>query len=296
MRVTEKIRFAMPNARLERLSARKAALNEQITSGRRINRPSDDPLGALRATRITSDERRNEQFARNLDQADTLLRHADGTLQEAANALFRVKELTIRAISSALTDADAQVVADEIGEIREHLRALANTRVEGRYLFGGFETRTEPYDDNFAFQGDTGVQQLEVADGLLVDATVAGGVTFGDGTAATVDVFDNLLDLQTEIVARNEPGMQDQLERLEESIEQVIASQTRIGLELQTVEAGRAIHARLAERLPTDKAALQDADLTAAISELALVDNAFQATLAAGARFFNGSSLLDFLR
>jgi flagellar hook-associated protein 3 FlgL len=154
----------------------------------------------------------------------------------------------------------------------------------------------EPYDVNFAFQGDTNAQEVDVADRLRVAIAPAGGAAFGDGTAATIDLFANLDALQTEIRARDEVNMQNEFDVLVQGIEQVVKVQTDVGLRLQRVEAARAIHARLAERIPTDRALIEEADLPSAITEMARLENALQASLASGARLINGSSLLDYLR
>jgi flagellar hook-associated protein 3 FlgL len=296
MRVTDKIRYALPQAQLARLQTKRLEADEQVSSGKRLNRPSDDPLAALKVERFQTQERQNESWSQNIDHADTLLHGADGALTEAMDTLQRVKELAIQGINSSLTQADADELADEVTQLREHLKVLANTRVQNRYLFGGGQIRTAPYDDNYAFQGDTQTQELDIADGLRVAATVAGGSVFGDGTANTVDVFKNLDDLQTEIRARNENNMQTQFDLLEKSLDQVTKAQTDVGLRIQRADAGRTIHDRLAARLPADRAALEDADLPTAITTLTQADNAYQAALAAGAKFINGTSLLDFLR
>ncbi len=297
MRVTEKLRYTLPQQRLARLGTKRVEADEVVASGKRINRPSDDPLGALRVDRLNSSERQNVQYGRNADHADSVLRAADGALLEAVNLLDRAREIAIQGLNSSLTVQDANLLADEVLSIRDQLRTLANTRTEnGRFVFGGFQTRVEPYDPAFAFQGDTNAQEVDVADQMRVAITPTGGAVFGDGTAATLDVFANLDRLQTEIRARNEVNMQTEFDLLVQGIEQVVKNQTDVGLRLQRVDAARAIHARLAERIPTDRALIEEADLPAAITEMARLENAFQASLASGARLINGSSLLDYLR
>jgi flagellar hook-associated protein 3 FlgL len=296
MRVTEKLRYSLPQQRLARLGAERLKADEVVASGKRINRPSDDPLGALRVDRLSSQERQNVQYGRNADHADSVLRSADGALLQAVDLLNRAREIAIQGINSSLTQQDADLLADELLSIREQLRSLANTRNDGRFVFGGFQTRVEPYDVNFAFQGDTNAQEVDVADRLRVAIAPAGGAAFGDGTAATIDLFANLDALQTEIRARDEVNMQNEFDVLVQGIEQVVKVQTDVGLRLQRVEAARAIHARLAERIPTDRALIEEADLPSAITEMARLENALQASLASGARLINGSSLLDYLR
>lgn len=300
-RITERLRFGLPQARIEDLRRRTATANEQLTTGRRINRPSDDPLGALRVTTLSTDQRKVDQFERNLRVADANLRQTDGVLGDASEALYRVKELTIQSLTSVVTQADADSIANEIAGLRDHLRSLANTRLSERYLFGGFRTDVEPYDVNGVFGGTPDVHRIEASDQLLVDTTIGGGLAFGDGTPNTVDVFDNLIQLEAAIRARiglgaaGEVLVQDELERLELSIEQVVDARAQAGIAINRVQAARGVNAFFQEHIPAVLAEVQDTDFTKVITELTRADNGLQATLAASGRTLGSASLLDFL-
>ena len=295
-RVTEKFRFTLPQQRIERLRSRTARVNEQLATGLRINRPSDDPLGAFRTSGLTSEKRRIEQYDRNLAISDTVLMQADQALGDGLNTLYRIKELTIQSLSSALRAEDAASIANEIEHLRSHLLSLANTRAANRFLFSGFRQDVPPYDNNFQFQGDPGAVEVEIGDRNRAQITVNGGEAFGDGTPQTVDVFANVVALEGFIRAQDEPNTQNELERLEQSIEQLIDSRSNIGGLLQRIELGRSVNASRDNRVQTTLAEVRDADFAEAVSELQLTENALQATLASSSRLLSGSSLLDFLR
>lgn len=296
IRVTEKVRFDTPGHRIAELRRRQLDTNEQISSGRRINKPSDDPLGTLKVNTYTTQLDRAEQHTRNIDAADHLHRVVDGTLGEASNALYRVKELTIQSLSSALTQADRDAIADEIAQMRDHLRALANTRTNNRYVFAGFRSTTEPYDAAYAYQGDANTTRLEVGDGQQVDVVPPGVAVFGDGNPGAVDVFGNLVALEANIRAGVEAPIQDELEILETAIEQVVLARSAVGVQMNRLEAALSVNAWLKERLPDAMSVQRDTDFTEAVSEMALVDQALEATLAASSRLMQSTSLLDYLR
>lgn len=296
MRVTDKMRYQQPNRRINRLRTRQVDVSEQLSSGLRINRPSDDPLGALRVSAIGTEQRRVDQFERALRTADTQLQQADGVLGESTDVMQRIKELTIRGLNSSASQADVEIIADEIASLRDTLFSLANTQVEGRYLFSGYRLDTPPYDAQFAFQGDANVQEVEVGLKTRVPVSVNGGSAFGDGTANTVDVFDNLVQLEASIRARVEAPIQDELERLETSLEQVVGARSRVGIAINRVDAARSMNTYLDAKLPIDMAGVRDVDFTEAVSEMTLVDNTLQATLSVSSSLVNGPSLLDFLR
>lgn len=296
IRVTERIRFDAPRARIADLRRRQLDVTEQISSGQRINKPSDDPLGTLKVDTYTTELDRAAQHARNIDAADHLQRVVDGTLGEATNTLHHVKELTIQSLSSALTQADRDAIADEIAQMREHLRTLANTRTNNRYVFAGYLTTTEPYDAAYAYQGDTNTTRVEIGDRQLVDVVPPGSAVFGDGQPGAVDVFANLVALEANIRAGVEAPIQDELEILETSIEQVVLARSANGVQMNRLDAALSVNAYLRERLPAAISVQRDTDFTAAVSEMTLVDQALGATLAASSRLMQSTSLLDYLR
>lgn len=296
IRVTERSRFHLPQQRIEKLRAREIAANERIGSGLRVNRPSDDPLAAYRVQEVETHVRQVEQYERNLKMSDTVLNHAEQSLDGALNTLYRIKELTIQNLTSVRTQQDSASIANEIRHLRENLRSIANTRASNRFLFGGFRHDQEPYDANFQFTGDTSVVELEVGERNRAQISVPGGSIFGDGTPNTVDVFGNIIALEGFITAQDEANTQNELERLEQSIEQVIDRRANLGGLQVRIMGARTVNADLRLRLETDLANLRDLDFPAAVSELQLTDNALQATLASSSRLINGTSLLDFLR
>ncbi|MBU0552382.1 flagellar hook-associated protein FlgL [Myxococcota bacterium] len=295
MRLTERIRYQRPAQQIERLRNRAERANEQLVSGARVLRPSDDPGATLRIRALERRYARLEQHERGADVAEARLLRSDASLSEAHDTLGRVHELTIQGLNASLSPQDAENIALEIEGLRDHLLSLANTRVEGRALFGGDGAAT-PYDAALGFQGDTGALRLEVGEGLRLEASLPGGAAFGDGTPATVDLFANLNDLAAAIRGRLEGPMQDAFEVLEAGQEQLNTARGRLGIALETLGQARAVNEALRARLPSEISDLKDADFTAVVADLSLTDNALQATLATSSRLMSGATLLDFLR
>jgi flagellar hook-associated protein 3 FlgL len=300
MRVSEKQRFSLSQGRIGQIRQRQLGVSEKLASGTRINRPSDDPVGARKVIALQSEHRRVQQYSKNIDAASHLLHTADSVLSESSNLLYRAKEIAIQGIHGGINDNDRQYLGDELASIREQLHALANTQTNDRYIFGGFLKDTPPYDAANLFVGDSNQTQYEVGEGLRIGVTSSGGAAFGDGTAATVDVFDNLIQLEAEIRAGFDPvlgdaGMQTELERLETSVEQVISVRHQMGINMNRLEGAEAIVMIMNEKLPAAISQLQDVDFPAAVSELQLVENALQGTMATTSRLLKGTSLMDFL-
>ena len=295
MRVTEKHRFVLSQLRIGHQRSRQIKITDQLSSGYRVGRPSDDSIAAKKINVLQTESRRVDQYKKNVDVAERLLTVADQTLGESANTLFRLKEIAIRGLNSAMTPSDRDNLAAEIVTLRDHLMTLANTRTDNRFIFGGYAMSAPPYDNAFNFVGDTNTTSVVVGDGAFIEATARGGAAFGDGTPATVDVFANINALETAVRLGIEVDMQNELETLELSIEQSISARSAVGLQLSRVEANKAVLSHRSTELIAGISQLRDVDFTAAVSELKVVENALQATIATSSRLMNGSSLLDYL-
>ena len=108
-------------------------------------------------------------------------------------------------------------------------------------------------------------------------------------------MFANINALETAVRLGIEADMQNELETLELSIEQSISARSAVGLQLSRVEANKAVLSHRSTELIAGISQLKDVDFTAAVSELKVVENALQATIATSSRLMNGSSLLDYL-
>jgi flagellar hook-associated protein 3 len=120
-------------------------LNKQITSGVRVNQASDDP-GAIAAILETqSDIDRATQTQTNLQQASTVAASADGALASASSLLDRLRSLAAQGANSTATAATRTTLSQQVQAIEQQLVSIANTQVEGRYIFGGDDPNAQPY-------------------------------------------------------------------------------------------------------------------------------------------------------
>lgn len=134
---------------LQNLSRNLASLDKlqnQLSSGRKIAKPSDDPVVAVRGMTYRSALVEIEQFKRNVDEGLTWLETTDKALDEATNLLQRARELLVHGLNGAMTTEDRAAMAKEIAQIKEQLGNVANTAVAGRYIFAGTDTKNPPYD------------------------------------------------------------------------------------------------------------------------------------------------------
>ncbi|MGS2724139.1 flagellar hook-associated protein FlgL [Porticoccus sp. GXU_MW_L64] len=146
-----------------------ARLNQtqlQISTGQRINTPSDDPSGAVQILDFNDQIATIEQYRRNASAAETQLQLEENVLTGFGNNLQRVRELLVQGNNDVLSDNDRQSIATELSGIRQELQALANSRdSNGDFLFAGYQVNTQPFTFNngsVQYNGDQGQRLIQL--------------------------------------------------------------------------------------------------------------------------------------
>lgn len=184
MRIATSQVFANNSDSIGSTSNRLYELQQQLSTGKKIIRPSDDPLGATEVLKLTSEIDQTEQFKTNIDFAKRRMNIQETTLKSINTNLDRIKELAIQANVTTLTDADRDSIAKELDGIEKTLFGLMNTQdVQGEYLFSGFQGQQEAYSynaatDSYVFNGDEGQRFIEIGTGVQVAATDSGSEIF----------------------------------------------------------------------------------------------------------------------
>ncbi|MFT5176124.1 MAG: flagellar hook-associated protein 3 FlgL [Gammaproteobacteria bacterium] len=144
-----------------------ARLQDSIGSGLRIQKPSDDPVGASRALNLSEALGRLDQYQSNSRLADQRLALEDTTLEAVQGLLQRVKELALAANSGAQTNETRLAYRAELNERLDELIDLSNVNdVNGDFLFSGFQAQTQPFQlgaSGVSYAGDQGVRELQVS-------------------------------------------------------------------------------------------------------------------------------------
>lgn len=151
------------------MNERQAALaktQSQLASGKRVESPSDDPSASVHIQNLQKSLAESQQFVKNGDAATSRLSFEDQSLSDATDLLQRIRDLTVQANSSALSDADRKSILAEVTQRTQDLVDLANRRdSNGDYLFAGFSTQTQPFSRsgaNVVYSGDQGQRSLQI--------------------------------------------------------------------------------------------------------------------------------------
>ncbi|MGE3621021.1 MAG: flagellar hook-associated protein FlgL [Acidimicrobiia bacterium] len=281
---------------LQRSLARTESVQQRLSSGRQISRPSDSPSGTVSALRHRAELRRIDQHQRNATDGLGWLGTADTALTESLSLVRRARELALGGINASSGPQAREAMAAEVDVLRESLLALANTTHLGRPIFAGTALAAQAFDPaTGAYLGDAGTVRRTVAPDVEVVVNVVGEEAFGGG-AHGVDVFSLLGDLSAHLRAGDTAALSGT------DLGLLDAATTRLQDRLATVGARYSHVTTMQDRAAATSLDLQAAlaevesiDLPATIMELQLQQVAYQAALGATARVVQ-PSLMDFLR
>ena len=285
---------------------RLGTLQEQLSSGKQLAKPSDSPTGTVSALRHRSDIRRSEQMSRNAEDGLGFLGTADGALTETLAVVRRARELVLQSANDSLGTTEREAIAAEVEGLRENALDLANTSYLGRAVFAG--TKEVAYDATGAYRGSTptdpdgGAVRRRVAPGVDVQVNVLGAEVFGPDGADLFAVLDRVthhLRGQHPDGTAN-PGAATDLRTTDLAAldERFVALQNRlatVGARYHQVEMMRDRAEDAVLTATNDLAEVESVDLPKTIMELRMQEVAYESALAATAKALQ-PSLLDFLR
>jgi flagellar hook-associated protein 3 FlgL len=298
MRVTQSM---LSNNMLRHISQsyeRMAKTQEQLSTGKKISRPSDDPVVAMKGMSYRTNLTEVEQYKRNLSEAYNWMENSDAALDKATSVMQRIRELTVQASNGTLEDSQRQIISKEIGQLKEHLISIANTQVAGKYIFNGNDTTTQPVDFsklNPVSQNGNPVK-IELSKGIDIAINVNPKNIFTYTSGSTDSgLFGDIIELEKALNSTNPSDIDSFIGKLDTNIEELVSERAELGARYNRVEL---IDARVSEqeiianRILSDN---EDADIERVITDLKMQETVQRAALGVGARIIQ-PSLMDFLR
>jgi flagellin-like hook-associated protein FlgL len=166
MRVSNSLLLGRYLSDLTRAQWNLATLTRQSSTGKAIERPSDNPTTASTSLDLHAALAHLKQYNRNIDDGSSRLSYTETTISEVDSQLQRVRELTVQASNSYLTRSDRTAIAQEVDQLLEHVITISNSNYRGRYIYSGYETLTRAFTSNsnttdgmtnsVSYRGDTG--------------------------------------------------------------------------------------------------------------------------------------------
>lgn len=278
MRVTAAQVYRSQLLRLRKRSSESARAQEVATSGRRLVRPSDDPVGAARSLRVRDMLGDVETARGKIATVHRELTHEETAIAGMTDVLSRVKELAVQMASPVADAGSRAAAASEVDGLRSQLIALANTDVAGRRLFGGSQIGSDPFDAAGNYLGDTAPVSVEIYNTSTVQVTMDGSQLIG-GTGGGPDILQVLDDFSTALNANDITGVQNTLDPLTDSIDWVVQQRSLIGARMDLVERLDDHLQDVESSLVDERSAIEEADVVEAYSEVVRTKTAFESAL-----------------
>ncbi|AGA70320.1 flagellar hook-associated protein 3 [Desulfitobacterium dichloroeliminans LMG P-21439] len=276
-------------------------LQNQMGSGRRITRPSDDPVGIENALRYKSSISHMEQWKNNAKEGTSYLDTVDETLGEMTLMIQRAKELALQGANGTNTIGDQKKMAIEIKQIKEQLMQFANTRVGTKYVFGG-TANEEPYPPGAIpgvtqWAGSDDVMKFQVGSNLSIDVSVNGRKLFGVDPLDTTQIgmFKILEDLSLALETSDQAGIQASISALENQSDSIIDFRAELGARQNRMDSIVSQLDATASNLSNSLANVLYVDMAEALIDFKTTENVYQAALSVGAKIIQ-PSLVDFMR
>jgi flagellar hook-associated protein 3 FlgL len=296
-------------------------LQLQVSSGKNIHRPSDDPVGFNRLLEIDSARNADERYTRNIGDAKAELDMADGAIKSVVDLINRAKEITLQAAQDTTNQDNRNAIALEITNIVDQLIQVGNTQIAGKFIFGGMNTtgivppavtsapifartgaNTVTYSGTGTATNPTFQRRVEIAEGITIPVNVNGLSVFGEvqpnGAPPPATTGSGIIRTLTELVNNLQAGtttdIQARLDDIDSDLTNVLNIQASIGAVSSQLEltANRMEDRKLA--FEEQFANIQGVDVAKALSDLNFQQTAYQASLGVAARVLQ-TSLLNYL-
>lgn len=300
MRITQQSIASRTYYNLQGALRRSEQIQEQLSSGKQVSRPSDGPGQTANALSARQSLRTTEQYIRNSEDATSWLTVADSTLQGVTTTLQRARSLAVQgANSGAMPQTARDALADEVDQLHETLVGLANTTFLGRHIFAGTEDVPAAYNALGEYQGVAATPtpvERRVGPGASVRVDVDGPAVLGTRTGSGNggdSAFDALEQLADRL--RNTPDTVNlSIDDLDVALNKVVAGLADVGSRANRVESMRSLSSDKTIQLRDSLSQIEDVDIAEKIVQMQLQEVAYQAALGATARVLQ-PSLLDFL-
>lgn len=295
MRVTHRTIADTVNYNLQQSLSRLERYANQLSTGKVFHKPSQNPVGVGRVMAYMAAINRNEQFRLNMNEVRGWLEASETALYDGLNVLQQVRQLSIYAANSTVSDSERQSIAAEVDGLYQQLLGIANSEFNGLFIFAGHKTVERPYnldpDGVLHYHGDGGRRVQEISPHQEVVMNINGGQAFGEGAvfAAVAQVREALLN--QDIVSLGG----ESLAGLDQAIEVFLQNISELGARSRRVDAMSSNLLQESISLKEMRSQVEDIDIAYTITNFRMQENAYQAALATAARVLQ-PSLVDFLR
>lgn len=310
MRVTNAMLTANFLSNLNRNLNQTGTYQEQLSTNRRINRPSDDPVGVIRSLAVRTRLSNLEQYNRNVEDAQSWLTQSETAVMDLNEVVQSAYEQALQAGTGTMNATDKKAIATAIGQLREHALQTGNTTLGDKYIFGGYNSSTPPFQDNAGavlYQGidltgatasqiaamQSQTTNFDIGEGLQTKVSLTGVDLMGSGSDNLIGILDDLKQL-----LENNGSAGDIVnfaDRLKQKQDDLLALAADIGGRTSRLELVTNRYAQDELNYKNIKSSIEDIDTAEVIMKLKMAESVYESALSVGAKVIQ-PSLVDFLQ
>ncbi len=299
-------------------------MHEQLTSGKEIRRPSDDPFKVARAMQLHSDIGANKQYNENIKDTINFLDTTDTALGQAGNVLHRIRELLVSAGNAAYGSSERKAIKDEINEKIGEFSQILNTNFDGKYVFAGTRTTAKPMGTEKDTKGNnqlvykdrngntltspsdeysmiTSKMKVEVSQGVYIEYNVTANevIEFNNEKGAPVNImnlFNNITaHLDSDKPADTQALNGKDLQGITDALNNILKVRSEVGAKQNRMDSAKDRNIEENFNMTDILSKTEDIDFTEKSMEFATMQTVYMASLQTSAKIIQ-PSLLDFLR
>jgi flagellar hook-associated protein 3 FlgL len=301
-RVTQQMTAQNLLANINQSLTRLNTTQQELSTGKKINQPSDNPYGTSLALQLNNQIANLNSYSNNVTDGTGWTQAANASLSDITNAVQRIRELVVQASNGTQTQADMSADAAEVNQLIDQIKQDANTQYNGQYIFSGAATTTAPYQagTNDAYAGDTGQVTREIGPNtsLSVNADLSSVLGTGQTTsgqpAGDGKLLNTLRNIADDMQSGNSGPLSASLSQLDSNLGSLTGLSANMGA---TTERLQMAASRIQSLQTSDAQSLsdtQDADMAQTEVDFSTEQAALTAALQAGAHIVQ-QSLMDFL-
>lgn len=285
MRVSSRMLAENVKTHLMRQTQQILQTENRLVTGKRINKPSDDPAGMGRVLDYRKTISKIEQYDLNIVSAKTQIEYTETVLESVSDLVKDAKN-----IASNVEQDIGDSMANTVSDIKEQILQYANSKLGDNYLFGGYQISSPPFDSNGVYSGDNGEKSFIIADNIEVSLNTDGSDIF----QGAFDVFTVLDDLENALLVGDPLAVADQvqyLDAIDEHFEEVRADNAA---KFRRLDVTQTHWESFKVSIETMLTSTEEADVTAEALNLKVQQTSYEIALATSANIIQ-PNLMQFL-
>ncbi|HKI45275.1 MAG TPA: flagellar hook-associated protein FlgL [Balneolales bacterium] len=280
MRITEQSYINTFLQNINRNRSEMAKLEEQLSTQKSVNQPSDNPTAYSDGRNLEAEVKRNQQYQTNIDTGLTQANSASDAMTQMQDELTKIKSIAVQGANGTLSQSDMSNMADNVDQLKQSLVELTNTQIQGRYLFGGTKSDNPPFSvsgNTVTYNGNSGSLNIKISDSSTVKVSTDGNNLIDYKSGDTI--FKMLDRLSSSLRAGNSQGVSNELNNITSAVGHVSDLNGQLGNTINQMQFTTNQYDASNINLQSNISNLTDADYASVISQFQSLQTAYSAAL-----------------